>query len=92
MGDKAWTRLIIEYKGKPVGFDARSKIIRADPENSPLASQLTSMPSSARQEIAKVYRERSAMYEWEFFGTDDIEKIDAEALSQVLRSRGLVSR
>lgn len=37
MGDKAWTRLIIEYKGKPIGFDARSKIIRADPENSTLA-------------------------------------------------------
>ena len=33
MGDKAWTRLIIEYKGKPIDFDARSKIIRADPEN-----------------------------------------------------------
>ena len=37
MGDKAWTRLIIEYKGKPIGFVARFIIIRADPENSTLA-------------------------------------------------------
>ena len=35
--DNARTCLIIVDRGKPVGFDARSKIIRADPENSTLA-------------------------------------------------------
>lgn len=88
-GDTARARLIILHRGKPVGFDAKAKIVRADPENRILAGQFTSMSSSARQEIAKVYRERLAMYQTEVSGTDDIDQIDAEAISRALRSRGL---
>ena len=91
-GDTARARLIIVHRGKPVGFDAKAKIVRADPENRFLAGQFVSMSSSARQEIAKVYRERLAMYQAEVSGTDDMDRIDAEAISRALRSRGLESR
>ena len=46
--DTARTRLIILHRGKPVGFDAKARIIRADPENQILAGQFTSMSSAAR--------------------------------------------
>ena len=89
--DTTRTRLIILHRGKPVGFDAKARIIRADPENQILAGQFTSMSSAARQEIAKVYRERLALYQAAVSGTDDMDQIDAEAISRALRSRGLES-
>ena len=84
--------MVILHCGKPVGFDAEAKIVRADPENCILAGQFTSMSSSAREEIAKVYRERLALYQPEVSGTDDLDQIDAAAISRDLRSRGLKSR
>ena len=90
-GDTARARLIIVHRGQPVGFDAKVKILRADPKNQIIAGQFTSMSSSARQEIGRVYRERLALYQAEVSGTDDIDQIDAEAISRALRSRGLES-
>ena len=90
--DNARTCLIIVDRGKPVGFDTKSKIIRADSGNVILASQFTSMSPFARPEIVKVYRERLTMHEAEASSTDNIKKTDAEVISRALLSQGLVSR
>ena len=91
-GDTVRARLVVVHKGRPVGFDAKAKIARADPENRILAGQFVSMSSAARQEIAKVYRERLAMYQAQVSGTDDVDKIDAEAINRALQLRGQESR
>ena len=54
--DTARTRLIILHRGKPVGFDAKARIIRADPENQILAGQFTSMIFSVQYRLPDYYR------------------------------------
>lgn len=85
-GDSAKVRLIIVHKGKPVGFDAKSKILRADPENQELAGSFSSMSEAARKNIARVYRERLALFQAS--GEVD-EEVDARAISRALQSQGL---
>ena len=63
VGDTARVRLIIVHKGRPLGFDAKTKILRADPQNKEIAGQFSSMSDAARKDIARVYRERLALYQ-----------------------------
>lgn len=63
VGDTARVRLIVVHKGRTVGFNAKSRILRADPVNKEIAGQFSSMSETARKDIARVYRERLALYE-----------------------------
>lgn len=62
-GDTARVRLIVVHKGRPLGFDAKAKILRADPLNKEISGQFASMSDAARKNIARVYRERLAIYQ-----------------------------
>ncbi|MFT5487439.1 MAG: hypothetical protein ACI9JL_003555 [Paracoccaceae bacterium] len=62
-GDNARVRLIIVHRGRTVGFNAKAKILRADPQNKEIAGQFSSMSETGRKDIARVYRERLALYQ-----------------------------
>ncbi len=63
VGDSARVRLIVVHKGRPIGFDSKARILRADPQNQEIAGQFSSMSEKGRKEIARVYRERLALYQ-----------------------------
>jgi len=85
-GDTARVRLIIVHKGKPVGFDAKTKILRADTDNREIAGNFLSMSETARKNIARVYRERLALFQAAGEVGDDV---DRAAISRALQSQGL---
>lgn len=62
-GDTAGVRLIIVHKGRTVGFNAKAKILRVDLQNKEISGQFSSMSEGTRKDIARVYRERLALYE-----------------------------
>ena len=62
-GDTARVRLIIVHKGRTVGFNAKTKILRADPLNKEIAGQFSSMSEGAGKDITRVSRDRLALYE-----------------------------
>lgn len=62
-GDSARVRLILVHNGRTVGFNAKAKILRADTQNKEIAGQFSSMSEGARKDLARVYRERLALYE-----------------------------
>lgn len=84
-GDTARVRLIIVHKGQPIGFDAKSKILRADTDNREIAGSFSSMSETARKNIARVYRERLALFQASGEITDEV---DDRAISRALQSQG----
>ena len=84
-GDTARVRLIIVHKGQPVGFDAKTKILRADTDSREIAGNFLSMSESARKNIARVYRERLALFQASGAAADDI---DQATISRALQSQG----
>ena len=86
VGDSARARLVIVYKGNPTGFNAKTVIRRADAENQGIAGEFVSMSASARQEIARVYREKLAVFQ----ASEGVkDEVDAQAISRALRLQGL---
>jgi len=86
VGDTARVRLIIIHKGRPIGFDAKAKILRADTQNREIAGNFESMSSAARQNIARVYRERLALFQASGEVGDDVDK---KAITRALQGQGL---
>lgn len=85
-GHSARARLVIVYKGNPTGFNAKTVIRRADAENQEIAEEFVSMSASARQEIARVYREMLAVFQ----ASEGVkDEVDAQAISRALRLQGL---
>jgi hypothetical protein len=84
VGDSAKVRLIIVHNGKPIGFDAKSKILRADSNNRELAGSFSSMSEAARKNIARVYRERLALFQADGEVNDEV---DRRAISRALQSQ-----
>jgi hypothetical protein len=84
-GDSARVRLIIVHKGKPIGFDAKTKILRADTDSREIAGNFLSMSETSRKNIARVYRERLAMFQAAGEVGDDI---DQATISRALQSQG----
>ncbi len=88
-GDTARVRLIVVHRGRPVGFDAKARVLRADPLKQEIAGQFSSMSEKARKDLARVYREKLALYQEQGAGADPV---DRKAISRALQSRGLESR
>ncbi len=86
VGDSARVRLIVVHKGRPTGFDAKAKILRADPLNQEIAGQFSSMSEKGRKDLARVYREKLAIYQNSGSTADEV---DQAAISRALQSRGL---
>tara|TARA_R110002126_G_scaffold9519_8_gene42955 strand:+ start:2674 stop:3102 length:429 start_codon:yes stop_codon:yes gene_type:complete len=85
-GDTARVRLIIVHRGRPIGFDAKAKILRADPDSREIAGNFLSMSTSARKNIARVYRERLGLHQ----AAGDVgDEVDRRAISRALQSKGL---
>jgi hypothetical protein len=85
-GDSARVRLIIVHRGRTIGFDARAKILRADTQNREIAGNFESMSASARKNIARVYRERLALFQASGEVADEVDK---QAISRALQAQGL---
>lgn len=83
-GDTARVRLIVVHRGQPIGFDAKSRILRADSESGEIAGSFSSMSEAARKNIARVYRERLALFQAKG-GVGD--EVDRRAVSRALQSR-----
>jgi hypothetical protein len=88
-GDSARVRLIVVHRGRPVGFDAKSRILRVDPQKQEIAGQFSSMSEKGRKDLARVYREKLALYQE---SGKTLEEVDRRAISRALQSRGLESR
>ena len=86
VGDSAQVRLIVVHKGRPTGFDAKAKILRADLLNQEIAGQFSSMSEKERKDLARVYREKLAIYQNSGSTADEV---DQPAISRALQSRGL---
>jgi hypothetical protein len=85
-GDPARVRLIVVNRGRPIGFDAKARILRVDPLKQEIAGQFSSMSEKGRKDLARVYREKLALYQE---SGKSLQEVDQRAISRALQSRGL---
>ena len=85
-GDPARVRLIVVHRGRPIGFDAKARILRVDPLKQEIAGQFSSMSEKGRKELARVSREKLALDQE---SGKSLQEVDQRAISRALQSRGL---
>ena len=73
-GQEAKARLIVLHKAMPVGFDMRVRILRENSDSGEIAGQIISMSTSARKDLARVYRERLSAYQAKY-GAKALERV-----------------